>query len=209
MAKTSRPEGKAGRQERRPSGERRVEIADAVIGLIGRKGVASLTLAAVAKEIGLTQGALFRHFASREEILEAVAERIEALVTEAMPPADAPPLERVEGLFRVVGLVGERKGVGRFIFSEQLNLALPPNASERIRGIVSRTARFVTDALAEGAAQGVIRSDIAPEVLAVTVIGTLQATAFLSLALKRAPPTAGTSKAALLRLLSPTGARKR
>lgn len=190
-------------QERRPTAERQVEIADAVIDLIGRKGVASLTVAAIAKEIGVTQGAIFRHFDSRDAILEAVAERIESLVTAQTPSADAPPLARLEGLFDVVSLVGRLKGIGRFIFSEQLSLALPPSAAQRIRGIADRTRAFVATALQEGMEAGLVRDDIPPKALALIVIGTLQATAFLSIVSKGARQPQAAARAALLRLIAP------
>jgi len=209
MAKTPKTETKAPvtrparTTERRPTEERRVEIADAVLELIGRSGVASLTLDAIAKEIGVTQSALFRHFASRDEILEAVAKRIEELVTAAMPPPDAPPLERIEGLFDVVALVGKTKGIGRFIFSEQLSLALPTEAAARIARIADRTRAFVASSLAEGAAAGQVRRDIPPKVLAVMVIGTLQTSAFLSIVSKGEPLAPSVAKRALRKLIAP------
>ncbi len=47
---------------RRSHEERRVEIADAALRLIATEGIASLTVATLANELGLTGGALYRHF---------------------------------------------------------------------------------------------------------------------------------------------------
>ena len=54
---------------RKPAAVRREEIARAVLRIIGERGLTSLTTSNLAAEVGLTTGALYRHFASREEIL--------------------------------------------------------------------------------------------------------------------------------------------
>ncbi len=59
--------------------------------------------------------------------------------------------------------------------SDQAYLELPPEAVAQLRGMAGRTRAFVLAALREGAQQGGVRDDIAPEVLIVTVIGTIHA----------------------------------
>ena len=54
---------------RKPAAERRQEITLAVLRIIGERGLTSLTTATLAEEVGVTTGALFRHFASFDEIL--------------------------------------------------------------------------------------------------------------------------------------------
>ena len=76
---------------RKPSAERRVEIGEASLRIVGGRGVTALTTANLAREVGVTTGALFRHFDTLEDILrEAVRQglrdgTIDAICTDHAP----------------------------------------------------------------------------------------------------------------------------
>lgn len=166
---------------RRTTPMNRVEIADAAIGLIGTQGIAALTTTALAKELGVSSGAPFRHFASREEILEAVAERVVEIIGAVFPEDGLPPLERLSWLFLArTSVLSRNPGVARLIFSDQFTKALPEKAAASIRGLIRRTREFLLRVLQEAAERGDIRRDLPPADLLLPVIGTLQHLAFLS-----------------------------
>lgn len=64
----------------RPSNtaERRAQIVDAFLTVLAKEGYARATIAAVAREAGLTAGLLHYHFASKHEILVALVESLVA-----------------------------------------------------------------------------------------------------------------------------------
>lgn len=76
---------------------KRLEIADAALKIIGTQGISALTTATLAAELGVSVGAPFRHFANREEILEAVAIRVEELILETIPDCECAPIDRRRG----------------------------------------------------------------------------------------------------------------
>jgi len=161
---------------RKPGPERREDIVKAVLRIIGVRGLTSLTTAAVAEEIGLTSGALFRHFASRDEILEAVALHAAERLEGTFPDPSLPPLERALLLAaNRVRLLGAEPGLAWLLLSEQAFLTLPADAVGRLRALAARSARYLLDALREGQAAGAIRNDIEPEVLLVPLMGTVHA----------------------------------
>lgn len=170
---------------------KQTEIADAALKIIGERGIAALTTPALAQELGVSSGAPFRHFASRDRILEAAAQRVAELVGATYPEASLPPLDRLRALFAArVSAVGERAGVARFIFSDQFALALPPAAGERMLGVVRDTRAFVLQALEQAAERGEIRRDLSSAELLHVVLGSLQHLVFLSalpLGLGKAP----------------------
>lgn len=158
---------------------KRVEIADAALRIIGTQGIAALTTATLAAELGVSAGAPFRHFANREEILEAVALRVEELVRGTIPDREGPAMERIHLLFRArARTVGRHAGIVRLMFSEQFTLALPKSAAHRLRSLVTQTRAFLLEALQEAAAAGEIRSDLAPDALLPIVMGTMQQLVF-------------------------------
>lgn len=166
---------------KRTSTLNRIEIADGAIRSIGDRGISSLTSMALAKELGVSSGALFRHFVSREEILCAVGERVVELMGTTFPNEALPPLERLSQLFVArIQAVTRHGGVARLIFSDQFSKALPEAAAELIHAFVLRTLKFVLDAIDQGAASGEIRKDVPAEHLQVLFVGTIQHAAFLS-----------------------------
>jgi TetR/AcrR family transcriptional regulator len=59
---------------RLPTEERQALIVSAAITLAGRHSPAAITTGDIAREVGVTQGALFKHFPSRQAIWLAVME---------------------------------------------------------------------------------------------------------------------------------------
>ncbi|MBN1141138.1 MAG: TetR family transcriptional regulator [Deltaproteobacteria bacterium] len=85
-----------------PAEERRALTVEAVIALAAEKNPAEITTAAIAHRMGLTQGALFRHFPNKDSLLQTVmqwvAERLLARIEQAVALASS-PLAALESLF--------------------------------------------------------------------------------------------------------------
>ena len=84
-------------QTRKPAGVRREEVARAALRIVGERGLGALTTSSLAAEVGLSTGALFRHFPSFEAILQETVACALRSVEETFPDADRPPLERLLG----------------------------------------------------------------------------------------------------------------
>ena len=161
---------------RKSGAQRREEIAKAVLRIIGERGLTSLTTTTLAREIRVTPGALFRHFASRDEILQEAVQYALAKVEATFPDESLPPVERLLDLARNrARVLGSDPGIAWLLRSEQAYLTLPEDAVEQLRGFVKRSKRFLLDAIRDGASHGSIRCDIEPEVLLVLVMGTIHA----------------------------------
>lgn len=164
---------------RRPTAERREEIADAALRIIESHGIAALTTATLAKAVGLTSGALFRHFESFDAILEEVAQRAESILRATLPEDDLPPDLRLERFLDArAAVAGKHAGVLRLMTSDQFALALPVAAKRRLRAAIVDTRAAVTKTLADGQKSGVFRDDQPAEALAIVVLGTLKMLAF-------------------------------
>ena len=61
-----------GRSKHLPADERRAATVEAVVDLAAEQNPSDITTTAIAQRMGLTQGALFRHFQSKDAILEPV-----------------------------------------------------------------------------------------------------------------------------------------
>jgi AcrR family transcriptional regulator len=77
----------------------RKTLLDAAVALVGEVGPRAFTLREVARRAGVSHNAPYRHFASKDELLMAVAaegfERMTAVMEKAMKPGES-PLERLQ-----------------------------------------------------------------------------------------------------------------
>ena len=96
-----------------PADERRAATVEAVIQLAATQNPSDITTAAIAGHMHLTQGALFRHFPSKDAILQAVmewvAEQLLARVERAAQHAPT-PLAALEAMFLAHAGCGARAG---------------------------------------------------------------------------------------------------
>jgi AcrR family transcriptional regulator len=155
--------------------ERRAQIADAALRIIETRGIGQLTVASLAEEVGLTGGALYRHFESLDAVLEAVAERVAALLDESLPEPSLAPLEWLERFLESrSSAVAGHPGLARLLFSDQFALAMPESSIALLRSSVLKTFEAIAAALERGQEQGVIRGDLAPIALVPAVVGIVQ-----------------------------------
>jgi AcrR family transcriptional regulator len=164
--------------ERLPTTARRRQIADAALAVIAEGGLARFTSVAIARRIGVSDGALFRHFESKDEIVLAAIDRVEELLFGDPPPDHADPVERLRAFFdRRLALMRENPGVSRLVTSDQLAQAAPPEGVARIAALKRRSFAFVRTCLDDAAASGALAPGVGPYEAAVIVVGSLYALA--------------------------------
>ena len=198
---------------RRSSEARQVELTDAALRIIATRGIAALSTRSLAEAVGLSSGAIFRHFPSLDALLDAVVERVEAVVTSTYPPAELAPLERLVRFIDARSCaVGDQPGILRLVLSEQFLFALSERSSERLSDCVRKTRAFVKQCLLEAQAGGQVRSDQPAEALAPIVMGTIQMLALSNASARARASEALSVRTSLIALLRPppvTAARKR
>jgi AcrR family transcriptional regulator len=197
---------------RKPSAERREEIVRAALEIIGRRGMTALSTQALADAVGVTTGALFRHFPSVDSILEAAVSWAEERIASTFPAADRPGVERLRALAKArVALFVREPGLAWLLRSEQAFLVLPPAAVRRLRGLVRRSRAFIRAAVEQAVAEGDLRDDVPPDVLRVTFTATVHALASPPGLQGRAvsAPAPGPVLAGLFHLLAPADGQPR
>ena len=190
---------------RRTSEDRQLELTDAALHIIATKGIAALSTRSLAAQVGLSTGAIFRHFASLEALLDE----------STYPPSTLPPVERLERFIEARSTaVGNQLGILRLVLSEQFLLALPKSGSTRLAACVQKTRAFVLECVREGQAAGDLRADLPAETLAPIVMGTVQMLALSPSKARQRDVEARAVLGSLLALLrspavAPTSSRKR
>jgi AcrR family transcriptional regulator len=170
------------RTEKLGTAVRQEQIAQAALSLIASHGVKGLSVAAVARRVGLVPSAIYRHFKGKDEILDAalgfIAERLLGNV-KAVAHDAADPLERLRLLLMLhVQMIRENQGIPRIIFSEDAYSGHPERKAKVLRMI-----RTYLDAIAGIVRQGQrckrIRRDLEPPTVALMFLGMIQPAAIL------------------------------
>lgn len=98
-AETRRTTRRRRKQEPRKGDLRETAILDAAEALLDRDGVESVTVEQIAKGAGITRGALYFYFGSREEVVTALVARTMKVIVEdarlAGEEVDVEPLETI------------------------------------------------------------------------------------------------------------------
>ncbi len=167
-----------------PADERRALTVDAVVELAAEQNPRDITTAAIAKRMGLTQGALFRHFPSKDAILQAVmawvAERLLARVDKAMA-AEASPIAALEAIFMThIDFVAGHPGVPRMIFGE-LQVAGETAPKRMVTTLIKHYGERLHRLIDGGKAQGELDAALDTEAAATLFIGTIQGLVMQSL----------------------------
>lgn len=161
---------------RKTTEERQEEIVSAVLRIIAEKGVTSLTTSTLAKEVGVSTGALFRHFPTWDHIFRETVRYALAQLESTFPDPDLPPGERLLQLARNrIHVVGSDPGLSWMMRSEQAFLTLPEDSVDALKAMVVKSKAFIRTTLKDGMDQKVFRNDIEVESLMVPVMGTLHA----------------------------------
>jgi AcrR family transcriptional regulator len=161
---------------RLPGDLRRRQIADAALKIIAGEGLRKFTAVAIAREIGTTDGNVFRHFPSKQAIVLAAVDRVEEILFGDLPPPHVDPLTRLGEFFRHrVATVTENPGIARLLFSEDLAHAAGPEGQAKVTALKRRSVAVVSTCLREARRQGLPAPGVSPQVATVLVTGALMA----------------------------------
>ena len=167
-----------------PAEERRAATVQAVIDLAAEQNPAEITTTAIADRMGLTQGALFRHFPTKDAILEAtmswVTERLLVSVDKAAAGA-ASPAAALEAMFMThIDFVAKHPGVPRMLFGE-LQRSGETLAKRMVQTLIRQYEQRLRRLMEAGKAQGELNAELNVDAAAVLFIGTIQGLVMQSL----------------------------
>lgn len=157
--------------------ERQKEIIEVSLELIAESGIQGLTIKNLAKKIGFSESAIYRHYENKIDILIAILsyfkENAESLFNTELS-ADQDSLTKINHLFEYqFRLFTSSPSLVAVIFSEELfrnEAILVEKVSEIMNGYFST----LTSIIKTGQQKGEIRTDIGADHLAIVVLGSLR-----------------------------------
>ena len=161
---------------------RQEQIAQAALSLLNNHGIKKLSIASVARRVGLVPSGIYRHFPSKEQIIDAAVDlifsRLVNNVTEVCNETQD-PLERLRKLLvRHVEMIRENHAIPRIIFSEEVYGGSPQRKARIYQGITMYLKK-IAEIIKEGQLKKYIRKDLDADSVSVMFLGMIQPAAIL------------------------------
>jgi len=142
---------------------RHQQIADATRKLIVKHGSEYVTIRKIAQEVGVTEGAIYRHFPSKKSIMTFMAENIaDNLLGDISKAKDATStnLEALDATLKNhFAAIEQRRGIAFRVIAEIITQG-DKQLNKKVAAILDRYINALQDMLSQGVATGEIRDDI-------------------------------------------------
>jgi len=164
-------------QNRLPTEERQAEIVAAALRLARELSPALITTSDIAAAVGVTQGAVFKHFPTKDAIwlaaMAGVRERL-LLALEQAAQAAPSPLDALAAVFRAhVAFVVAQPGVPRLIFHELQRPSDSP-VKQEVRALLQSYRKLLLDLLEAAVQQGQAPATLDKAAAATLFVGIVQ-----------------------------------
>jgi AcrR family transcriptional regulator len=153
---------------------RQEQIKKAVLEIIAEEGLHNLSTRNLAKRIGFSEGAIFRHFSSKRDIIKGIMEDVANDLIGSLRSIALSPVKTEEKLFnylcRNVKYLKENKGVTILLFSEATHLG-DKELKEKLNQILLEQKQFIIKMVKDGITEGFCDKSVDPEDVAILYMG--------------------------------------
>ncbi len=156
---------------------RQKEIIAAVRKLIIRHGAEHVTIRRIAQSVGLSEGAIYRHFKSKKDILSFLADDVEHTLLEDLTSGSAlasTPLEALDSILRShLSAIEHRRGVSFQVIAEIISYG-DKGLNKKLSNSIDKYVDCLTEILSRGVKSGEVRDDIDLKATAFIIFGAIQ-----------------------------------
>lgn len=156
---------------------RQQQIINAARKLIFKYGSGHLTIRNIAKEVGISEAAIYRHFPSKKSIMSLMADHIAdnflGDINKAMVIANS-RLETLDLTMRNhLSAIEQRRGLSFRVIAEIITLG-DKQLNKKVAEIIDNYINTLQDLLSQGASFGEIREDVDLHMAAQLLFGMIQ-----------------------------------
>ena len=156
---------------------RKQQIIGAARKLIFKYGSQHVTLRKIAKEVGLTEAAIYRHFPSKKSIMSLMADHIAESLLGDIDKAKEQGSTKLETLDLIMrrhfSAIEQRQGLSFSVIAEIITLG-DKMLNNKVADIIDKYINALKDLLSQGVITGEIRGDIDLHAAAQILFGMIQ-----------------------------------
>ena len=157
--------------------QRQEEIIDKAIRLIDQKGIQGLTIKNLAKETGVTEGAIYRHFENKKQIICSILDMFrEKMKTfqASTRSAEKSTYEKIQVTLNNLGKFFEANpAIVSVIFAEEI-FQNDNELSEKVAELIKENQEFMLALIQEGKANGELRRDLDDQMMVSSILGSFR-----------------------------------
>lgn len=159
---------------------RQAQIIEAALDAIAKEGFKGLTIAAIAKKVGITNSNVYRHFTGREAIIDAIVTEVEnnlkKIISDSCSTKDLSSVCLKKIFLRHIEYLEKHKGIPRVIFSDEMY-----SGNEQIIARLRATVKGYIDEIKKILKSGIEDKEFDPKLdvnaAAITFLGFIQSIA--------------------------------
>jgi AcrR family transcriptional regulator len=156
---------------------RQGQIIDAARKLIIKYGSEHVTVSRIAKGVGISEAAIYRHFKSKRDILSLLVEHIEASLVKDITITRAEgqtPLELLDSILRShISAIERRRGISFQVIAEIVSLG-DKKLNKKVSNTINKYISYIKGLLSEGVKNGEVRENIDLEAAAMLLFSMIQ-----------------------------------
>ncbi len=153
---------------------RQEQIKKAALDIIADEGLHNFSTRNLAKKIGFTEGAIFRHFSTKRDIIKGIMDDVASDLIGSLRNIVISPVKTEEKLFNYlcknVKYLKENRGITILLFSEAAHLG-DKELKEKLNQILAEQKQLIIKMVNDGIAEGVWDRTIYPEDVAMLYMG--------------------------------------
>jgi len=153
---------------------RQTQIKEAVLDIISNEGLAKLSTKNLAKKVGVSEGAIYRHFKSKKDILLSIVEDVRLNLVEnqkAITDSEIiPSVKLFTFLCKQIKYLINNKGVTILLFSEATH-ANDSDLKENLLQILKAQKEMLMQIVTEGINRGVWNKNLDTDAFATLYMG--------------------------------------
>ena len=165
-------------QMRRRTTIRRQQIVDIIRNIISSKGIEYITISEIAKRIGTSKTAIYRHFKNKRDILSLLIDNIGETLMEALDKAmvSEDPVQNLKNvLLAHLTYARERRETSFIVIMGVMQFG-DAIVRKKISQLIQKYLRKIEKILTSAIKLGLIKKDINPRISAIAFLGLIQAT---------------------------------
>jgi len=159
---------------RKPTEVRREEIKLAVLQIIRNEGIKSVSTKNLAKYTGLSEGAIFRHFKSKREIMLSIIDDVNRDMIDNLQQISIENISAKKRLYKVIckaiTYLTKNNGITILLFTEA-SQANDTEMIEILNNLFNSQIQVISKIIKDGIDEGIWRKDISVEDVATLYMG--------------------------------------
>ena len=153
---------------------RQEQIKKAVLDIIADEGLQNISTRNLAKRIGLTEGAIFRHFPTKRDIIKGIMDDVANDLIGSLRNIVLKPEKAEDKLFKYlcqnVKYLKENRGITMLLFSEAAHLG-DKELKEKLSQILYEQKQLIIKMVKDGISEGVWNKSVNAEDIAIIYMG--------------------------------------